>query len=69
MPDYTVIAGPNGAGKSTYSNILSSSDAIIFDADKVKAVREKQYPDVPAESIEMMIDSELRFDHFEDMGM
>jgi predicted ABC-type ATPase len=57
MPDYTLIAGPNGAGKSTYSEILSPSDTLIFDADKVKAIREKQYPDVPIESIEMMIDS------------
>ena len=57
MPDYTIIAGPNGAGKSTFSNILSSEGAIIFDADKVKAIREKQYPDVPGQSIEMMIDS------------
>ncbi|MFI5136934.1 MAG: zeta toxin family protein [Sphingobacteriales bacterium] len=57
MPDYTIIAGPNGAGKSTYSNILSSSDSLIFDADKVKAIKEKQYPDLPDESIGMMIDS------------
>lgn len=57
MPDYTVVAGPNGAGKSTYSSRLSSLVALIFDADKVKAVREQQYPDVPAESIEMMIDA------------
>lgn len=57
MPDFTIIAGPNGAGKSTYSTILSSSDALLFDADKVKTIRAKQYPDVPAESIEMMIDS------------
>lgn len=57
MPDYTVIAGPNGAGKSTFSKTLSSRKALIFDADKVKAAREKQYPDVPVQSIEMMIDS------------
>jgi predicted ABC-type ATPase len=57
MPDYTIIAGPNGAGKSTFSYILSSSDSIIFDADKVKAIKEKQYPDLPDESIEMMITS------------
>ncbi|HEY2581693.1 MAG TPA: zeta toxin family protein [Mucilaginibacter sp.] len=57
MPDYTVIAGPNGAGKSTYSSVLSSQSALIFDADKVKAAKEKQYPDVPEESIEMMITS------------
>jgi predicted ABC-type ATPase len=57
MPVFTIIAGPNGAGKSTFSAILSSDDALIFDADKVKSLREKQYPDVPAESIEMMIDS------------
>ena len=57
MPDYRIIAGPNGAGKSTFSAILSSSDALIFDADKVKAVKEKQYPDLPDESIEMMITS------------
>lgn len=57
MPDFTIIAGPNGAGKSTYSTILSSADALIFDADKVKAVKEKQYPDLPDESIEMMITS------------
>jgi predicted ABC-type ATPase len=41
MPDYTIIAGPNGAGKSTFSTILSSADALIFDADKVKAIKEK----------------------------
>ena len=57
MPDYTVIAGPNGAGKSTYSAAFSSHDAIMFDADIVKAIREKQYPDVPYESIEMMLTS------------
>jgi len=57
VPDYRIIAGPNGAGKSTFSAILSSSDALIFDADKVKAVKEKQYPDLPDESIEMMITS------------
>ena len=57
MPNYTVIAGPNGAGKSTFSKTLSSRKALIFDADKVKAAREKQYPDVPVQSIEMMIDS------------
>ena len=45
MPGYTVIAGPNGAGKSTFSTVLSSSGALIFDADKVKAIKEKQYPD------------------------
>lgn len=57
MPEYTVIAGPNGAGKSTYSNDLSSLDSVIFDADKVKAIKEKQYPDLPDQSIAMMIDS------------
>ncbi len=57
MPGYTIIAGPNGAGKSTFSAILSSPDALIFDADKVKAIKEKQYPDIPDESIEMMITS------------
>jgi len=57
MPEYTVIAGPNGAGKSTFSAILSSGSALIFDADKVKAASEKQFPDIPDESIGMMIDS------------
>jgi predicted ABC-type ATPase len=57
VPDYTIIAGPNGAGKSTFSTILSSTDALIFDADKVKAIKEKQYPDLADESIEMMITS------------
>jgi len=57
VPDYTIIAGPNGAGKSTFSTILSSSDALVFDADKIKAIKEKQYPDVPDESLEMMITS------------
>jgi predicted ABC-type ATPase len=57
MPDYTIVAGPNGAGKSTFSTILSSADALIFDADKVKAIKEKEYPDLPDESIEMMITS------------
>jgi len=58
MPEYTVVAGPNGAGKSTFSKILSEDDAIIFDADKVKAVKEQQYPDIPTESIETMITTE-----------
>src|ERR1700761_4440813 len=57
MPEYTVIAGPNGAGKSTLSAVLSKDNAIIFDADKVKAEKEKLYPDVPSESIAMMITS------------
>jgi predicted ABC-type ATPase len=57
MPDYTIIAGPNGAGKSTFSAILSSADALVFDADKVKAIKEKEYPDLPDENIEMMITS------------
>lgn len=60
MPDYTIIAGPNGAGKSTYSSILSSPDALIFDADTVKAIKEREYPDVPDESIQMMITSAYR---------
>lgn len=57
MPDFTVIAGPNGAGKSSFSQLLSELGAFIFDADKVKAIKENQYPDVPVESIEMMITS------------
>ncbi|MDB5086610.1 MAG: hypothetical protein JWR09_604 [Mucilaginibacter sp.] len=57
MPDYTIIAGPNGAGKSLFSNILSDPGSLIFDADKVKALKEKEYPDLPDESIEMMITS------------
>jgi len=57
VPEYIIIAGPNGAGKSTFSADLSSPDALIFDADKVKAIKEKQYPDLPADSIEMMISS------------
>jgi predicted ABC-type ATPase len=57
MPDFTVIAGPNGAGKSSFSQLLSEPGAFIFDADKVKAIKENQYPDVPVESIEMMITS------------
>lgn len=57
MPDFTIIAGPNGAGKSTFSRQLSTPGSLIFDADKVKTIREKQYPDVPIESIEIMIDS------------
>jgi predicted ABC-type ATPase len=57
MPEYTIIAGPNGAGKSSFSKLLSSGHSIIFDADKVKFFKEKQYPDLPDESIEMMITS------------
>jgi predicted ABC-type ATPase len=57
MPDFTIVAGPNGAGKSTFSKRLSNSGALIFDADIIKLIREKQYPDLPIESIEMMIDS------------
>ncbi|MDP9078614.1 MAG: hypothetical protein M3O71_14375 [Bacteroidota bacterium] len=57
MPDYIIIAGPNGAGKSLFSRILSEPGSLIFDADKVKAMKEKEYPDLPDESIEMMITS------------
>jgi len=57
MPAFTIIAGPNGAGKSSYSHKMSSPASLIFDADKIKAIKEKQYPDVPVQSIEMMIDS------------
>ena len=57
MPDFTVIAGPNGAGKSSFSKLLSAPGSLIFDADIVKAVKEKEYPDLPDESIAMMIDS------------
>ena len=57
MPDFIIIAGPNGAGKSSFSRLLSTPGAIIFDADIVKAIKEKQYPDLPDESIEMMITS------------
>jgi predicted ABC-type ATPase len=58
MPEYTVVAGPNGVGKSTFSKIFSAEDSIIFDPDKVKAVKERQYPDIPLESIETMITTE-----------
>jgi predicted ABC-type ATPase len=57
MPDFTIIAGPNGAGKSSFSRLLSTPGSLIFDADKVKAIKEKQYPDLPGESIGMMVDS------------
>lgn len=57
MPDFTIIAGPNGAGKSSFSKLLSAPGSIIFDADVVKTVKEKEYPDLPDESIGMMIDS------------
>ena len=57
MPDYTMIAGPNGAGKSTFSKTLSTPDALIFDADSVKILKEKQYPDLSDERIEMIITS------------
>jgi len=57
MPDFTIIAGPNGAGKSTFSKGLSAPGSLIFDADKIKAIREREYPDVPDESIQMMIDA------------
>jgi predicted ABC-type ATPase len=52
MPDFSIIAGPNGAGKSTFSKVISADNAIIFDADKIKAIKAKQYPDVPAESMQ-----------------
>ena len=55
MPDYTIVAGPNGAGKSTYSGQLSELGALIFDADKIKAIKEKEYPDIPDESIQTML--------------
>ena len=58
MPHYTIIAGPNGSGKSTFSKKISLSGALIFDADKVKASKESQYPDLPADSIGMMVTSE-----------
>lgn len=57
MLEYTVVAGPNGAGKSLFSKILSSSGSLIFDADIIKALKEWEYPDLPAESIEMMVTS------------
>ena len=41
MPAFPIIAGPNGAGKSTFSATLSSDNALIFDSDKIKALREK----------------------------
>jgi len=58
MPDFTIIAGPNGAGKSTFSKELSVEGSLIFDADKVKVSKERQYPDLPVESIETMITTE-----------
>ena len=58
MPEYTVVAGPNGVGKSTFSKIFSADYAIVFDPDKVKAIKERQYPDIPLESIETMITTE-----------
>lgn len=58
MPDYTIVAGPNGAGKSSFSNRMSETDALLFDADKVKASKQAQWPDIPIESIEMMITTE-----------
>jgi predicted ABC-type ATPase len=58
MPDYTIVAGPNGAGKSTFSVRMSEPDSLIFDADKVKASKLEQWPDIPIESIEMMITTE-----------
>lgn len=58
MPDYTIVAGPNGAGKSTFSVRMSEPGSLIFDADKVKASKLEQWPDIPIESIEMMITTE-----------
>ena len=58
MPAYTIVAGPNGAGKSTFSHGLSEVGALIFDADKIKIVKEKQWPDIPVESIEIMLTTE-----------
>jgi predicted ABC-type ATPase len=55
MPDYTIVADPNGAGKSTYSSKLSEAGALIFDADKIKAIKEREYPDIPTESIHTML--------------
>ena len=60
MPDYTIIAGPNGAGKSTFSKTLSAQEALIFDADSVKTLKEKQYPDLSNESIEAIITASYR---------
>jgi predicted ABC-type ATPase len=57
VPDFTIIAGPNGAGKSSFSKLLSDPGSLIFDADIVKAIKEKEYPDLPDESIQMMITS------------
>jgi len=57
MPEFIIVAGPNGAGKSSFSKLLSAPGAMIFDADAIKAVKEKQYPDLPDESIGMMIDA------------
>lgn len=55
MPELIIIAGPNGAGKSTFSAILSSVDALIYDAHKIKLVTEKESPDLPIERIESML--------------
>ncbi|MES2110266.1 MAG: zeta toxin family protein [Bacteroidota bacterium] len=55
MPDYTIVAGPNGAGKSTYSGRLSEPGSLIFDADKINAIKEREYPDTPPESIQTML--------------
>lgn len=50
-PQLLIIAGPNGAGKSTFSKDIARAGAFIFDADKEIARLEKQFPDLPTESI------------------
>ncbi|MBV8389903.1 MAG: zeta toxin family protein [Mucilaginibacter sp.] len=51
QPQLLIIAGPNGAGKSTLSKTFAPNGAFIFDPDKESAKIEKQYPDLPSESI------------------
>lgn len=51
QPQLLIIAGPNGAGKSTLSKTFAPVGAFIFDPDKESAKIEKQYPDLPSESI------------------
>lgn len=59
MPDLYVIAGPNGAGKSTFSGLLVPEGLNVFDADKLLAAREKQFPGIdPA----ILMDSILSYE-------
>ena len=62
MAELYIIAGPNGAGKSTFSHLFVPGDVIVFDRDKLLALREKQYPDIDRESLKEDIDFQFEDD-------